>query len=58
MTEPDPIGIVRKLLRDAVARFQPRPCDPLTISPWLVMSVMQKAIRRGRKDCGAIEQRR
>lgn len=24
--------------------------DPLNINPWLAMSLMQKAIRRGRKD--------
>jgi hypothetical protein len=36
-------------LRDAIAEFQPPNCDPLTISPWVAMSVLQKAIRRGHK---------
>jgi hypothetical protein len=50
MTEPDSIGTARNQLRDAIAEFQPPPCDPLTISPWVAMSLLQKAIRRGRKD--------
>jgi hypothetical protein len=50
MTEPDSIGTARTRLRDAISEFQPQPCDPLTISPWVAMSLMQKAIRRGRKD--------
>jgi hypothetical protein len=25
-------------------------CDPLQVSPWIAMSLLQKAIRRGRKD--------
>jgi hypothetical protein len=37
-------------LSDAIAEFQPPPCDPLKISPWIAMSLLQKAIRRGRKD--------
>jgi hypothetical protein len=50
MTQPDPIGTARSLLRDALAEFQPPPCNPLAISPWVAMSLLQKAIRRGRKD--------
>jgi MgsA AAA+ ATPase C terminal len=50
MTEPDPLGGARNKLRDAIAEFQPPPCHPLTISPWVAMSLLQKAIRRGRKD--------
>jgi hypothetical protein len=50
MTEPDLTGTAKNQLRDAVAEFQPPPCDALTISPWVAMSLMQKAIRRGRKD--------
>jgi hypothetical protein len=49
MTAPDPIGVARTQLRNGIADFQPLPCDPLTISCWVAMSVMQKAIRRGRK---------
>jgi hypothetical protein len=47
MTEPDSSGTARNQLRDAITEFQPPPCDPLTISPWVAMSAMQKAIRRG-----------
>jgi hypothetical protein len=50
MTAPDSIGTAREQLRDAIAEFQTPPCDPLTISPWAAMSLLQKAIRRGRKD--------
>jgi hypothetical protein len=50
MTEPRSIGILRNQLRDAIAEFQPAPCDPLIIPPWGAMSLMQKAIRRGHKD--------
>ena len=50
MTEPDSIGIARNQLRDAIAEFQLPPCNPLPISPWVAMSLLQKAIRRGRKE--------
>jgi len=49
MTEPDSIGIARNQLRDAIAEFQLPPCNPLPISPWVAMSLLQKAIRRGRR---------
>src|SRR3974377_429433 len=49
MTEPDSIGIARNRLRDAIAEFQLPPCNPLAISPWVAMSLLQKAIRRGRR---------
>jgi hypothetical protein len=50
MTEPDSIGTARNQLRDAIAEFQPPPCIPLQTSPWIAMSLLQKALRRGRKD--------
>jgi hypothetical protein len=50
MTGPDSIGIARTQLRHAVTEFQPPPCKPLTISPWVAMSLLQKATRRGCKD--------
>jgi hypothetical protein len=50
MTEPDPIGIARSLLHDAITEFQPPSCHPLTISIWVAMSLLQKAIRRGREE--------
>ena len=42
MTEPNSIGTARKLLREAVAEFQAPPCHPVTISPWVAMSLLQK----------------
>jgi hypothetical protein len=50
MVQEDALQSARFRLSDAIAEFQPPPCDPLTISPWIAMSLMQKAIRRGRKD--------
>jgi hypothetical protein len=50
MTERDSIGIARNKLRDAIAEFQQPPCNPLIVSPWIAMSLLQKAVRRGRKD--------
>ena len=50
MTEPNSIGTARTLLREAVAEFQTPSCETLTVSPWVAMSLLQKAIRRGRKD--------
>jgi hypothetical protein len=50
MTEPDSIGTAKLQLRDVIAEFQPPLCNALTISPWVAMSLMQKAIRRGRKE--------
>jgi hypothetical protein len=50
MTEPDSIGTARTRLCEAIAEFQTPPFKTLTISPWVAMSLMQKAIRRGRKD--------
>ena len=47
MTEPDPIDAARSQLCDAIANFQTPLCDTLTVSPWVAMSLLQKAIRRG-----------
>ena len=49
MESPDHIGSARIQLRDAILEFQPPPCNPLQISPWVGMSLLQKAIRRGRR---------
>jgi hypothetical protein len=49
MTQLNSIGIPTNQLREAIAEFQPPPCNPLPISPWLGMSLLQKAIRRARK---------
>jgi hypothetical protein len=47
MTEPDNLSIARQHLSDAISNFQPPTCDPLNVSPWIAMSALQKAIRRG-----------
>jgi hypothetical protein len=48
---PEIQHLIEQDLRRAVARIVevPRP-DPLAGSPWVAMSVLQKAIRRGNKD--------
>ena len=50
MTEPDSIRSARNQLRKGIADFQPPRCEPLAGSPWIAMSAMQKAIRRGRTE--------
>jgi hypothetical protein len=47
MNEPDILSIARQQLSDAISSFQAPMCDPLTITPWIAMSALQKAIRRG-----------
>ena len=51
MNEPEIQHRMENDLRRAVARHgtPPKP-DPLQVSPWVAMSLMQKAIRRGRED--------
>jgi hypothetical protein len=41
------LSIARQQLSDAISNFQTTTCDPLNVSPWIAMSAMQKAIRRG-----------
>jgi hypothetical protein len=50
MTEPNLIGTAINQLRHAIAQFQPPPCNPTKTSPWIAMSLLQKALRRGHKD--------
>jgi replication-associated recombination protein RarA len=50
MNKPNILGIARQQLSGAISNFQTPPCDPLNVSPWIAMSFLQKAIRRGRKD--------
>ena len=47
MSNPNILDVARQKLCDAISSFQVPPCDPLTISPWIAMSLMQKAVRRG-----------
>ena len=44
------ISNAREELADAVGSGSISPPSPIACSPWLVMSIMQKAIRRGRED--------
>lgn len=37
-------------LTQAVAQFDPPPFYPINTTPWIAMSAMQKAVRRGRKQ--------
>ena len=49
MNKPNILSIARQQLSEAISNFQTPSCDPLNVSPWIVMSLMQKAIRaRGR----------
>jgi len=50
MNKPDILSTARQQLSDAISKSQPATCDPLKVSPWVAMSLLQKAIRRGRKD--------
>jgi hypothetical protein len=50
MDQDDTLGTARRQLSSAVAKFRPSPCNPLPISPWVAMSLLQKAIRRGRSE--------
>src|SRR6185295_9840679 len=50
MTKTNPLTIARLLLADTVAKSERRPPWPLNISPWIAMSLLQKAIRRGNED--------
>ena len=49
MNIPDILTIARQQLAGAIFKFQPPECDPLQVSPWIAMSLLQKAIRRGQE---------
>ena len=51
MNGPEILHLIRQDLQRAVAsRGEPSTPEPMNASPWLAMSAMQKAIRRGRED--------
>ena len=51
MTEPDPLArFSTDLVRRLAARDHVPEGQPMTLSPWLAMSLLQKAVRRGRSD--------
>jgi replication-associated recombination protein RarA len=47
MNGPDILNFTRELLATAVARHHPPTPEPLNVSPYVAMSALQKAIRRG-----------
>jgi hypothetical protein len=47
MNETDLLGIARQKLTDAISQYQTPIHPPLKVSPWIAMSLLQKAIRRG-----------
>jgi hypothetical protein len=46
MNGPDILSAARQQLADAVFKTQPFTFEPLTVTPWIAMSALQKAIRR------------
>ncbi|MWB77967.1 hypothetical protein GLS40_08030 [Pseudooceanicola sp. 216_PA32_1] len=51
MTKPDPLArFSTDLVRRLAARDHVPEGQPMTLSPWLAMSLLQKAVRRGRSD--------
>jgi hypothetical protein len=51
MNGPEILHLMRHDLQGAVARQgKPPTPQPMAASPWVAMSAMQKAIRRGRED--------
>ena len=51
MNGPEILHLVRRDLQRAVAqRGKPPTPQPMDASPWVAMSALQKAIRRGRED--------
>jgi hypothetical protein len=51
MNGPEILHLIRHDLQRAVARRGKPPTPrPLDVSPWLAMSILQKVIRRDRKD--------
>ena len=41
------LNLARQHLSDAIAKFQSPIPPPLRVSPWIAMSALQKAVRRG-----------
>jgi replication-associated recombination protein RarA len=51
MNGPDILALTRDQLLESVAQHStPLIPDPLPISPWVAMSLLQKAIRRGEEN--------
>jgi hypothetical protein len=50
MNGPDILSSARHHLASAITAHAAPAAAPLTISPWIAMSLLQKAIRRGRLE--------
>lgn len=50
MNGPDILASLRNELASAIQSYIPPQPEALPVSPWLAMSLLQKAIRRGRSD--------
>lgn len=50
MNENDILSAARLQLRDAISKCKTTPCEPMNVSPWIAMSALQKAIRRGHSE--------
>jgi replication-associated recombination protein RarA len=46
MNKPNVLGIARQQLSELICKFQVPPRQPLQVSSWIAMSLLQKAIRR------------
>ncbi|MES2905491.1 MAG: hypothetical protein V4691_00420 [Pseudomonadota bacterium] len=50
MMKTDCLIIARQKLAEKLNPYQPPVSNPLSVSPWVAMSALQKAIRRGRNE--------
>ena len=50
MNAPDVLSSARHQLANTITGHAAPATAPLTVSPWIAMSLLQKAIRRGRFD--------
>ncbi|MHC2795516.1 hypothetical protein ACVINZ_004528 [Mesorhizobium jarvisii] len=50
MNGPETLAILRDELVQQLVHHEPPVADPLDISPWLAMALLQKAIRRGHRQ--------
>jgi hypothetical protein len=51
MNGPIILNNARELLADEILSYREEKPELLKISPWLVMSLLQKAVRRGGSEC-------
>jgi hypothetical protein len=51
MNNPHIPSIARQQLPDAISKSQPATYDPLSVSPWIAMSLLQTPLARAKKFC-------